>query len=223
MHEQNVQENVQEPEVEVNVKESMVDVNVGVDENVNVEVQNVSEEAVNVNEEAERNLRRSLNDRILKKRHERQAPSWLRVKDESETKEVNPLGETEQTRAKSPLPVQSGSRVQTSQTKLNVPPKNSWDDLFDYSGFQASVGGEGSSGLKMDVKGSFGVKETETLYVVDEEEESDEDDEDNEDDEENEEDGDKGEQPKKKDNDKYQGGDGGSVAGLGDSDITDTE
>ncbi|KAI3798049.1 hypothetical protein L1987_33316 [Smallanthus sonchifolius] len=75
----------------------------------------------------------------------------------------------------------------------------SWDDLFDYSGFHAEVGGEGSSGFNENVQGSFVLKDKEPLDVVDEEDEGEKyGDEDVEG-------GDKDEEPKNKD-DNDQGG-----------------
>ncbi|KAI3819797.1 hypothetical protein L1987_13649 [Smallanthus sonchifolius] len=58
-------------------------------------------------------------------------------------------------------------------TKLNMSQEISWDYLFEYSGFHVDVGGEGSSGLNIDVQGSSGLKDKEPLDMVDKDEEGD--------------------------------------------------
>ncbi|KAI3813803.1 hypothetical protein L1987_18538 [Smallanthus sonchifolius] len=106
------------------------------------------------------------------------------------------------------------------QTKMNVSPKISWDNLFYYSSFHKDVGGEGSSGVNDDHQVLSWVKDKTALGVIDKDEEGEKEVKDDED-----EDiggGDKDEEPEKKD-DKDKGGEGGSGVRLDGLDSSDTD
>ncbi|KAI3815162.1 hypothetical protein L1987_14819 [Smallanthus sonchifolius] len=105
---------------------------------------------VKVNVEVERNIRRSLNERRLKKRHERQAPQGLRLRDESETKKGDQLFEK---------PDNGDNREDDREreiTELRTTILTQQKNEHGYSG-------------------SSGLKETETLDMENEEEEGDKD------------------------------------------------